>query len=80
MIFIYKIVTGLTPKYLFDIIPVSNNSCYNIRAQSKSGITQFYTRTKRFSNTFFPFSIKGWNKLDAKIRNYHPFPDSKNRF
>ena len=80
MIFLYKIVTGLTPKFLFDIIPVSNNSCYNIRAQSKSGITQFYTRTKSFSNTSFPFSIKGWNKLDAKIRNYHPFPDSKNRF
>ena len=28
-----------------------------------------YTRTKSFSNTFFPFCIKEWNKLDAKIKN-----------
>ena len=33
MIFFYKILNGLTPKYLFDIIPVSNDSCYNARAQ-----------------------------------------------
>ena len=37
------------------------------RAQSKSELTQFHTRTKSFNNTFFPFCIKEWNKLDAKI-------------
>ena len=39
IILFYKILNVLTPKYLFDIIPVSNDSCYNTRAQSKSGST-----------------------------------------
>ena len=69
MIFFYKILNGLTPKYLFDTIPVSNDSCYNTRAQSKAELTQFYTKIKSFSNTFFPFCIKEWNQFDAKIRN-----------
>ena len=68
MIFFYKRLNGLTPKYLFHIIPVSNDSCYNTRVQSKLELTQFYSRTKIF-NTFFSFYIKGWNKLDTKIRN-----------
>ena len=69
MIFFYKMSNGLTPKYLFDIIPALNDSCHNTRAQSKSELTQFYSRTKSFGNTFFPFCIKEWNKLDAKLRN-----------
>ena len=36
IILFYKILNGLTPKSLFDIIPVLNDSCYNTRAQSKS--------------------------------------------
>ena len=39
MTFFYKILNGLTPKYLFEIIPVSNDSCYNTRAQSKLELT-----------------------------------------
>ena len=65
----YKILNGLTPKHLLDIISVSSGSCYNTRALSKSELTQFYSAAKSYSNTFFPFCIKEWNKLDAKIRN-----------
>ena len=36
-------------------------------------LTQCYGRTKSFSNTFFPFCIKKWNKLDAKLRNLPSF-------
>ena len=46
-----------------------NESCYNRRAQSNSEITQFHTKSKSVSNTFFPFYIKEWTNLDAKIRN-----------
>ena len=65
MIFFYNVINGLRVKYLSDIIPVSNDSCYNTRAQSKSEFSQFYIRTKSFSSSY----IKVWNKLDAKIRN-----------
>ena len=54
---------------MFDIISVSNDNCYNTRAQSKLQLNQFYTRTKSFRNSLFPFIIKEWNQLDAKIRN-----------
>ena len=46
MIFFYKILNGLTPNYLHDIIPVSNDSCYNTRSQSKLELTQFYITKK----------------------------------
>ena len=45
MIFFNKILDGLTPKYLFDFIPVFNDSCYKTRAQSKTELTPFYSRT-----------------------------------
>ena len=80
MIFFYKILNGLTTKFLFYFTLVLNGSCYSTRAQSKSKLTQFYSRAKGFSNTFFPFCIKEWNKLDAKIRNLPIATDSKNRF
>ena len=69
MIFFCKILNVLTPKYLFDVIPVSNDILSYTRAQSKSELTQFHTKTRSFSNTFFPFCIKERNKLDAKIIN-----------
>ena len=39
ILFFYEILKVSTPKYVFDIIPVSNGNCYNTRAQSKSELT-----------------------------------------
>ena len=58
MILFYKILNSLTPKYLFDIIPVFNDRWYNTKVESKSELTQFYSKTKSFTKTFFPFCIK----------------------
>ena len=69
MIFFYKILNGLAPKYLYDILPVSKNRHYSTRNQAKLELSQFFTRTKSFSNSFFPYCIKEWNKLDTKIKN-----------
>ena len=80
MIFFYKILNGLTPKYLFDIIPLSNDNCYNTKTQLKSELTLFYTSTKRFSNTFSPSVLKNGTSWMLKSEIYRSFPDSKNRF
>ena len=69
MILFYKILNGLAPKYLFDILPVSKNRQYSTRNQSNLELSQFLSRTKSSSNSFFPYCIKEWNKLDAKIKN-----------
>ena len=57
------------PLYYTNIIPVSNHSSCNTRTQPMLELSQFFSRTKSFSNTFFSLCIKEWNKLDAKIRN-----------
>ena len=50
-------------------MPLSKNRHYSTRNQSKLELNQFFTRTKSFSNSFFPYCIKEWNKLDTKIKN-----------
>ena len=69
MIFFYNILNDLTSKYLFDIIPVLKAALTIQKLSQSRNLTEFYTRTKSFINTFFPLCIKEWNKLDAKIRN-----------
>ena len=69
MIFFYRIVNELAPKYLADILPTANNCSYCTRSQRNSEINQFYTRTESFKNSFFPYCIKEWNKLDVNIRS-----------
>ena len=68
MIFLYKILNGLAPKYLFDILSVSKNQHYSTRNQSNLELSQFFTWTKSFSNSFFPYCFKELNKLDTKIK------------
>ena len=79
-IFFYEILNGLRPKYLFDIMHVSNDSCYNTRAQSKSELNQFFTRTKSFSDIFFPSVLNNGTSWMLKSEIYHPFLDSKSNF
>ena len=69
MIFFYKILNGLAPKYLLDILPASKNRHYSTRNQSNLELSQFFSRTKSFSNSFFLYYIKEWNKLDTEIKN-----------
>ena len=66
MILFYKILNCQNAKYIFDVIPESNDCCCNTKASSKSEILE---QKKSFSNTFFLFCIKEGSKLDAKIRN-----------
>ena len=51
MIFFYKTLNSLTPKYLFDIAPVWNDIYYNTRAQLKFELTRLYTRLLDYSVT-----------------------------
>ena len=70
MCLFFKIVNGLTPKYLSDILPRLNRSRNPIRAQ------QFYPfdfNTNYFINSFFPYSVHEWNKLDPCIKNLTSF-------
>ena len=69
MIFFYKILNALAPKYMSDFWPVSKNRHYSTINQLNLEFSQFFTRTKGFSNSFFSYCIEEWNKLDTKIKN-----------
>ena len=78
MIFFHKILNDLAPEYLFDFLPVSKNRHDSTRNQSNLELSQFFTRTKSFRNSFFPYCIKEWNKFDTKIKNLRSLSTFKN--
>ena len=58
------------PKYLCKLIPLKNNTYYT-RSTHLDGI--YYCRRNAFQYSFFPYTIREWNKLDLQLRNAEPF-------
>ena len=61
----YKISNGLTPSYLSDHIP--KRSDINMVLRNRDDIAPL-TRTIRYENSFFPYTIKAWNNLDEEAK------------
>ena len=62
--YLHKVLSTKLPTYLYELIPpiinfFCNPGCYRA----------LYCRTDLFQNSFLPFSINKWNKLDPDIRN-----------
>ena len=62
--YLHKVLSTNLPAYLYELIPPIINShrnpgCYRA----------LYCRTDLFRNSFLPFSINEWNKLDPDIKN-----------
>ena len=73
MILFYKLLNGLTPKYLFDIIPVSNDSCYNTRVQRKANLSNSLPEQEASATLSFPSVLKNGTSWMIKSEIYHPF-------
>ena len=67
LVFLYKIVNGLAPSYLSEYLPSQHTARPNLRASP--AIRHLTSRTERYRNSFFPFSISQWNNLDSHIRD-----------
>ena len=61
--FFYKLVNGLAPKYLANYLNMNDNQVYKTRTR-----TRFRTRTENFKQSFFPFFVNEWCKLDISLR------------
>ena len=63
LIVFFKILHGLTPNYLSDMIPplVQDTSSYNLR--NSDHIQQLRANTNLFRDSFFPSTIRAWNSL-----------------
>ena len=64
MSYFYKIIWTRLPPYLYDLIPSLQ------RSHRYPGCFQtLRCRTTFFQNSFLPFTITEWNKLDSDIKN-----------
>ena len=69
LIYFYKIVNGLAPSYLSDILPPQREE--EEEEQRRREIPPFrmpFCRTERYRSSFFPYCISEWNKLDRSLR------------
>ena len=62
----YKIVRSKFPGYLYKYI-LPGDRAYLTR--NSNNIKQIFCRSEYFANSFFPYTIKEWNKLSLEIRN-----------
>lgn len=69
LVIFYKILNGLTPHYLSDLLPplVGNTNPYNLR--NSGNIQLFRARTNLFFNSFFPSTVRAWNNLSEDIKD-----------
>ena len=74
--FFYKIINGYAPAYLKRILPEQPIISYSFR--SRNSVPCIATRTERFRNSYFPFCLREWNKLDCHIRELPSISSFKN--
>ena len=69
LVIFYKILHGIAPTYLSDIIPpvIQDTTTYNIR--NAGNIKKYRVQTNLFSNSSFPSTVRAWNYLLNDIKN-----------
>ena len=69
LFFFHKITQGLLPSYLQTYHNAVSGGAYLTRSTTQNKIKPIPAKTKVFENSFFPYCIKEWSKLNDKIRN-----------
>ena len=64
---IYKIIHGLAPTYLSDLIPPIIGQSNNYALRNTDPIQGFRSNSNLFSDSFFPSTIKAWNRLPNEV-------------
>ena len=68
--FFYKIVKGLSPKYLTLYLQLHNNPIYQTRSTAKNIVKQAASRIVNFNNTFLTRCSQEWNNLSDDMNHY----------
>ena len=67
---LYKIKTTGLPPYLNNMLPkVLPKVTHHYQTQNSEDLAIYQTRSNIFKNSFFPYSIMEWNKLNSSIQN-----------
>ena len=69
LIILFKILHGVTPVYLNDLLPplVQDTTSYNLR--NSNHFQNYRTNTNLFLNSFFPATIRAWNDLPTEVKD-----------
>ena len=67
--FFYKIVKGLSPKYLTSHLQLHNNPIYQTRSTAKNIVKLTASKTVNFDNSFSPLCSQEWNNLSDDIKS-----------
>ena len=71
-------MNNLAPKYLQSYLLPQALNHYSTRVAKKNLPKTLPSRTLSFSNTFFPYYINEWNKLNDNLRNANSIYKFKN--
>ena len=75
----YKIINGLVPSYLSDIVFDNPNSERHYYTRQADDLPSIRARTDVFNNSFFPSAIRLWNQLPLDVRNSTTLTEFKNK-
>ena len=68
-VFFYRIVKGLSPKYLTLYLQLHNNPICETRSTAKNIVKLTASRTVNFHNSFFQLCSQEWNNLSDGIKS-----------
>ena len=63
LIIFFKIIKGLAPNYLLDLVPPIIQETINNNLRNADDIQTLHARTNLYYNSFFPSTIRAWNSL-----------------
>ena len=68
LVIFYKIMHGLAPNYILDLLPHIVGQTNNYALRNANHIQSFRSKTNLFSDSFFPSTIKAWNGLQNEAK------------
>ena len=71
--FMFKIVNGVAPDYLCDLLPPTEDTISNYNLRNGHKFRAAKTRTSQFQKSIFNNCIKLWNDLDQEIKSISDF-------
>ena len=74
---LYKMIHGLSPKYLEYILPQRRGSEDRYPTRRSEDYILPKTRTVKYQKSFIPATVKRWNQLDRNVRGKPPINSFK---
>ena len=64
----FKMIKGLTPEYLSDLIPHQHDHVHQYNTRNANNIINIRCKTNHFYHSFIPSTIRLWNLLPDRVK------------